>query len=109
MVGLLTALPGTRLYRRLADEGRIDAESTGNNTQAALNFRPRLDGSFLVDGYRQLMKELYQPRDYYRRIRTFLENHEPQGPRLGISWMEIRAFLKSPWLPGFWHRGRLAY
>jgi hypothetical protein len=55
------------------------------------------------------MKELYQPRNYYRRIRTFLENHQPQGPRLGISWTEIQAFLKSLWLLGFWHRGRLAY
>ena len=109
MVGLLTALPETRLYCRLTEEGRIEAESTGNNTQAALNFRPRLDREFLVNGYRELMKELYQPRNYYRRIRTFLENHKPQGPRLGISWTEVQAFLKSLWLLGFWHRGRLAY
>ena len=109
MVGLLTALPETRLYRRLTDEGRIESESTGNNTQAALNFRPRLDREFLVNGYRELMKELYQPRNYYRRISTFLENHKPQGPRLGVSWTEVQAFLKSLWLLGFWHRGRLAY
>lgn len=109
MVGLLTALPETRLYRRLKDEGRIEADSSGNNTQAALNFRPRLDREFLVNGYRELMKELYQPRNYYRRIRTFLENHKPQGPRLGISWTEVQAFLKSLWLLGFWHRGRFAY
>ena len=109
MVGLLTALPETRLYRRLKDEGRIETDSTGNNTQAALNFRPRLDREFLVNGYRELMKELYQPRNYYRRIRTFLENHKPQGPRFGVSWTEFLAFLKSMWLLGFWHRGRLAY
>ncbi len=109
MVGLLTALPETRLYRRLRDEGRIETDSTGNNTQATLNFRPRLDREFLVNGYRELMKELYQPRNYYRRIRTFLENHKPQGPRFGVSWTEFQAFLKSLWLLGFWHRGRLAY
>ena len=109
MVGLLTALPETRLYRRLKDEGRIETDSTGNNTQAALNFRPRLDREFLVNGYRELMKELYRPRNYYRRIRIFLDNHTSQGPRLGISWTEVQAFLKSLWLLGFWHRGRLAY
>ena len=109
MVGLLTALPETRLYRRLTDEGRIETESTGNNTEAALNFRPRLDREYLVNGYRELMKELYRPRNYYQRIRTFLENHRPQGPRLRISWAEVQAFLKSLWLLGFWHRGRLAY
>jgi radical SAM superfamily enzyme YgiQ (UPF0313 family) len=109
MVGLLTALPETRLYRRLTAEGRIEAESTGNNTQAELNFRPRLDREFLINGYRDLMKRLYQPRNYYRRICTFLENHKPQGPRLGISRTEVQAFLKSVWVLGFWHRGRFAY
>lgn len=109
MVGLLTALPETRLYRRLIDEGRIETESTGNNTQAALNFRPRLGREFLVNGYRELMKELYKPRNYYQRIRTFLDNHKPQGPRLRLSRADFQAFLKSLWLLGFWHRGRLAY
>jgi radical SAM superfamily enzyme YgiQ (UPF0313 family) len=109
MVGLLTALPATRLYRRLMDEGRIETESTGNNTQAALNFRPSLGRNFLVNGYRKLMKELYKPRNYYRRIRTFLENHRPQGPRLRPSRADVQAFLKSLWLLGVWHRGRLAY
>ncbi|MFW6171916.1 MAG: B12-binding domain-containing radical SAM protein [Planctomycetota bacterium] len=109
MVGLLTALPETRLYRRLTEEGRIEADSTGNNTEATFNFRPRLDPDFLVNGYRELMKELYQPGNYYRRIRTFLENHKPQGPQLPISWTDVQAFLKSLWLLGFWHRGRLAY
>ena len=79
MVGLLTALPETRLYRRLMSEGRLETESTGNNTQAALNFRPKLDREFLVNGYRELMKKLYEPRNYYQRIRTFLET--PQAAR----------------------------
>ena len=42
MVGLLTALPETRLYRRLLQEGRLDGETTGNNTSgiAQLPSRP---------------------------------------------------------------------
>ena len=43
MVGLLTALPETALYRRLADEGRILTETCGNNTDAVLNFVTRMD------------------------------------------------------------------
>jgi radical SAM superfamily enzyme YgiQ (UPF0313 family) len=109
MVGLLTALPETRLYRRLTEERRIETESTGDNTQAALNFRPKLGREFLVNGYRELMKDLYKPRNYYRRIRTFLENHRPQGPRLRLSPSDLQAFVKSLWLLGVWHRGRLAY
>ncbi|HEX4951493.1 MAG TPA: radical SAM protein, partial [Blastocatellia bacterium] len=35
MVGLLTALPDTQLWRRLQREGRLLAESSGNNTDAS--------------------------------------------------------------------------
>ena len=85
MVGLLTALPQTRLYQRLKQEGRLEAESTGNNTEAVLNFKPKLNREFLQSGYRDLMKKLYEPKVYYQRIRTFLKNHRPSGPRLRLS------------------------
>jgi radical SAM superfamily enzyme YgiQ (UPF0313 family) len=109
MVGLLTALPETRLYRRLMQEGRIEAETTGNNTDAVLNFKPKLDREFLVAGYRQLMRKLYEPRTYYQRIRTFLRAHRPNGPKQHLSWSDFRAFLKSFWFLGIWQRGRTAY
>ena len=44
MVGLLTALPDTQLWRRLKKEGRLLTESAGNNTSDSLNFIPT-DGS----------------------------------------------------------------
>ncbi len=85
MVGLLNALPETRLYRRLMKEGRLESDTTGNNTEARLNFRPKLKREFLINGYRDLMKRLYEPRHYYERIRTFLERQRPRGPRLRLS------------------------
>lgn len=109
MVGLLTALPQTRLYQRLMKEGRIETETTGNNTQAVLNFRPKLNREFLVNGYRELMKRLYEPRAYYQRIRTFLENYRPGGPGQRLSRVDLEALLKSFWLLGIRHRGRGAY
>ncbi len=109
MVGLLTALPHTRLYQRLKQEGRLLATSTGNNTEASLNFRPRLSAEFLLNGYRELMKKLYEPRTYYQRIRTFLKQHKPEGPRLRVSWPDTQAFLRSFWVLGLRHRGRCAY
>ena len=109
MVGLLTALPETRLYRRLMKEGRLETVSSGNNTEATLNFRPILDREFLVKGYRELMKKLYEPRYYYQRIRTFLEHTRPSGPRLRLARSDFQALLKSLWLLGVWHRGRRAY
>ncbi|MBI5386723.1 MAG: DUF4070 domain-containing protein [Verrucomicrobia bacterium] len=109
MVGLLTALPQTRLWQRLKREGRLETASTGNNTDAALNFKPKLSKEFLVSGYRDLMKKLYEPRHYYQRIRTFLKSHRPSGPRLRFSWADGAAFLKSFWVLGVRDRGRVAY
>ncbi len=109
MVGLLNALPETRLYRRLMKEGRLESDTTGNNTEAKLNFRPKLSREFLINGYRDLMKRLYEPRHYYQRIRTFLERHKHCGPHLRLSRPDLEAFVKSLWLLGIWHRGRLAY
>jgi radical SAM superfamily enzyme YgiQ (UPF0313 family) len=109
MVGLLTALPETRLYRRLMQEGRLETETTGNNTQAALNFRPTLSREFLITGYRELMRKLYEPRHYYQRIHRFLEHKRPDIQLGRISRSDLEAFLKSLWLLGVWHRGRFAY
>jgi radical SAM superfamily enzyme YgiQ (UPF0313 family) len=109
MVGLLTALPQTRLWQRLKREGRLETESSGNNTDVALNFKPKLNRDYLQSGYRDLVKRLYEPRNYYRRIRTFLKNHRPNGPRRGLSRGDLLAFLKSFWVLGLRHRGRVSY
>jgi radical SAM superfamily enzyme YgiQ (UPF0313 family) len=109
MVGLLTALPETALYKRLMREGRIEAEATGNNTDAVLNFTPKLNREFLVDGYRDLMNKLYEPKAYYQRVRTFLDHHRPRGPKLPLTATDIKALLRSIWMLGFRHRGRRAY
>jgi radical SAM superfamily enzyme YgiQ (UPF0313 family) len=111
MVGLLTALPQTRLYDRLKREGRLEAETSGNNTDSALNFKPRLNREFLQSGYRDLMKRLYEPKVYYQRVRTFFQNHQAttKAARLRLSRPDFIAFLKSLWLLGIWYRGRWAY
>jgi radical SAM superfamily enzyme YgiQ (UPF0313 family) len=109
MVGLLTALPQTRLYQRLKTEGRLESETSGDNTRSALNFKPKLNREFLQSGYRDLMKKLYEPKVYYQRIRTFLQNYKATGSSLRLSRADFMAFLKSFWLLGIWYRGRVAY
>ena len=109
MVGLLQALPQTRLYHRLLREGRLETAATGNNTEAVLNFKTKLNREFLQTGYRDLMKKLYEPKVYYQRIRTFLDQHRPRGPRVRLSPADLRAFLKSFWLLGIAERGRHNY
>ena len=67
MVGLLTALPDTQLWRRLEREGRLLAESSGNNTDGSLNFVPRMAAERLVDGYKSVLRAIYSPAAYYQR------------------------------------------
>jgi hypothetical protein len=55
------------------------------------------------------MKKLYEPRYYYQRICTFLKHKQPGASRGRLSRSDFQAFLKSLWLLGIWHRGRLAY
>jgi radical SAM superfamily enzyme YgiQ (UPF0313 family) len=109
MVGLLTALPKTQLYHRLLGEGRLDTVSTGNNTEAVLNFIPKLDRDFLISGYKRLMWTLYEPRAYYRRVLTFLGEYRPRGPKLRLTFTDLRAFARSLWMMGVRHRGRRAF
>ena len=73
MVGLLTALPDTQLWRRLDREGRLLLESTGNNTDCTLNFVPKMDATRLVEGYKSIMRAIYSPGEYYQRALDCLE------------------------------------
>jgi hypothetical protein len=74
MVGLLSALPETQLWRRLKAEGRLIFESTGDNTDCTLNFIPKIDAETLVAGYKTIMRTLYEPAEYYGRALTSLRN-----------------------------------
>lgn len=109
MVGLLQALPGTRLFSRLKREGRVLHDASGNNVEASLNFVPKLDRDILVEGYRSLVKRLYTPRMYYQRILTFLREYRPQGQGVHLSWCDVKAFIKSLWVMGVLSRGRRQY
>jgi len=67
MVGLLTALPDTQLWRRLETEGRLLDMSTGNNTDCTINFIPKMNTQMLVDGYKNILRNIYSSREYYQR------------------------------------------
>ena len=81
MVGLLLALPGTQLYRRLLREGRIVDEGHGNNFECRLNFIPKMNAQRLVEGYRSILQRIYSPDAYYERVRKFLATYRPAHHR----------------------------
>jgi len=109
MVGLLQAMPRSRLYQRLSQEGRLRDVGHGDNTLGFFNFETRLDSKFLEENYRKLMLRLYEPANYYRRILTFLDAHRMSGPRERLNWRDIGAVLRSFWVMGIATKGRRAY
>ncbi len=74
MVGLLTALPQTKLYDRLAREGRLYGDSSGSNySSSAMNFQPLLPAAEIDNGYRRVLKTIYSPARYFERCLRLLE------------------------------------
>ncbi len=74
MVGLLIALPNTRLYRRLQRENRLLGDTSGNNThELEINFIPRMPKQKLLDGYKRIISEIYSPVRYFERSMTMLK------------------------------------
>ncbi len=109
MVGILTALPQTRLYQRLAAEGRLLGESSGNNTEACLNFLPKIGREDLVEGYRRLVRALYEPEAFYARVSRFLTESRHSGPRPRVGVRQVQALVKSVWRLGVRSPGRRPY
>ena len=78
MVGILQAPPGTRLFDRLQRENRVVSAFSGDNVDGTTNIIPKMGLDSLLDGYRSIMKQIYSPRIFYQRVRTFFK--ELRGP-----------------------------
>jgi radical SAM superfamily enzyme YgiQ (UPF0313 family) len=108
MVGLLTAVPGTRLYAKLKQQGRILQMSTGDNTDGSLNFIPKMDREVLIKGYKRLLRTIYSQREFYDRVLVLLREHRPKThPPMGAK--EFGAAFKSFWRMGILDKGRLEF
>ena len=108
MVGVLTALPKTRLWYRLKDEGRLLGESTGGNTDGCLNFIPKMDKEKLMEGYKRVMATIYSPKYYYNRINIFIKNYQPTV-RAKMNKADVSALIKSLWKIGVLSKSRFLY
>jgi hypothetical protein len=79
MVGILKALPGTQLERRLIQEGRMLFECGGDNFSRP-NFITKIDETTLLHEYACLLEEIYQPRSYFKRaLRTLKRTTKGQS------------------------------
>ena len=98
MVGLLNALPDTKLHARLKREGRLVGRTSGDNVDGTMNFTPRMPAAQLLAGYKTILRRIYAPRPYYQRIRTLLREY--RRPRItekfnwrhgfALAWSSVR-------------------
>ena len=114
MVGLLQAMPGTQLFRRLWREGRILDAGGGDNTADRLNFLPQMDAAKLVEGYRSVLARIYSCEAYYDRVKLYLNRTQPKhGERKSQQqWLtrgNARAFVTSIVRQGVLSRQRWSY
>ena len=110
MVGLLNAVPGTKLFKRLYAENRILKEPTGDNMDCTLNFLPKMNYQKLITGYKMILETIYSHNAFYTRLKLFLnEYHLPDTSSIKITFREIKAFIKSLWILGIREKGRLYF
>ena len=111
MVGTLTALPGTALWRRLEREGRLRARPTGDQFDRP-NFEPRMGEETLVAGYARLLAALYDDEAYFARCGRHLDEAPIRSSALRpdavatLARAVWRLGILGPRRRGFW---RLAY
>ncbi len=110
MVGLLNAPPGTRLHHRLKKEDRLLEATSGDNTDGSMNFVPKMHYETLINGYKQVVKTIYSPKQYYNRVKVFLNEYKPKckskvTPQIG----QFVSLIRSLWVLGVKERGRLYF
>jgi len=109
MVGLLQAPPGTKLYERLKNENRLSGEMSGDNVDGSTNIIPLMGLEKLRDGYHYLMGQIYAPRQFYQRVKTFLKEYQPLKVKTPLTWQQLLAFFRSIYHLGIVNRERRYY
>jgi radical SAM superfamily enzyme YgiQ (UPF0313 family) len=107
MVGLLNAPSGTKLYKKMQNENRLLDVFSGNNMDGQMNFIPKMNYQELMGGYSKIIKTIYAQREYYQRVKNFLNNYKlPSWNKNKIKLKEVRAFMMLLWLLGTLEKGK---
>lgn len=109
MVGMLQAPPGTRLYDRLQRESRVVKTFSGDNVDGTTNIIPSMGLDSLLDGYQSIMKHIYSPKNYYRRVRTLLRDLKPPEINQPINVGRFLSIFRSAFRLGVLGKERFRY
>ncbi|MEW6365319.1 MAG: B12-binding domain-containing radical SAM protein [Acidobacteriota bacterium] len=106
MIGLLYALPGTQLTRRLAREGRLFEKESRmgpgddtaiDQTTSGLNFVTKRDRAEIYEDYKYVLNQVYAPKSYFDRSMRLCRVLNRKAKHK-LSWPEklraARAFIR---------------
>jgi hypothetical protein len=109
MVGLLNAAPGTPLYERMKNEGRLVGLISGDNVDGTTNILPKMGYDALLEGYRSIMQQIYSPKHYYKRAMIFLREYKGPNIRSPLNFQHVLAVFRSGIQLGIFGRERFQY
>ncbi len=110
MVGLLQAPTGTRLYERLKKEGRLLGLMTGDNADGSTNIIPNnMDQDTFREGYKKILRHIYSPENYYKRIMTLFKEYKSPKIKSRIKFEHIVGLLSSIYHLGILGKERVQF
>ncbi len=112
MFGLLYALPGTQLTRRLETEGRLHPElgidtdgKQGDFALSGLNFETKRERVDILRDFLEILTRAYEPKAYFARLKRAVMPMQrvklPAWIMIRDSLREIDRFLKIMWVVTF--------
>ena len=95
MIGMLQAPAGTKLYERLKQEGRLLGQMSGDNVDGTTNIIPKMDVDTFREGYKNILRHIYSPENYYQRIKTFFREYKAPKIKVQFKFNHIPALLRA--------------
>ncbi len=112
MAGFLQAPPTTPLFDRMLAEGRLRLDSQATSNFNSPNFDTVLPRRLLLERFRRMLLELYDPESFYERAYHSLQVWRPaahQTPPKPAWHYQFRVAAASMVRQGVFGRGRRAY
>ncbi|MCF6153380.1 MAG: DUF4070 domain-containing protein [Candidatus Kuenenia stuttgartiensis] len=94
MIGLLQAPAGTQLYERLKREGRLLGRMSGDNADGTTNIIPAMDPDIFREGYKNILRQIYSPKNYYQRIKTFFREYKAPKMKTRFTFDQILTLFR---------------
>jgi radical SAM superfamily enzyme YgiQ (UPF0313 family) len=109
MVGMLNAPPGSGLFERMKKEGRLIGLISGDNVDGTTNILPKMGLDTLLEGYNSMLRYIYSPEQYYKRVVTFLREYKRPRIRTPLSFQRLMAVPRASIRLGIFGQERFQY